>query len=238
MNVKQTPDPEHSEPSDLELDVVLDEVPDAVQQGTALVGGGVDAAKAYVPPTSLPARIDSKPPPAVEGRVAIADRVDPRRMPTVKISARDLAAGAIPGWRPGGPAPGATPTPSPLGSQPDWATPPPGSWPSPGSAGPSPASQPWPAPAPRAISGALWIFALVLAACAIVALGAVLWVEFSRSKSAPAAASSSQAPAPSGLTGPSNPEAAPVPSAAPGASTRSGTRGTIVTPKPSSPARR
>jgi hypothetical protein len=233
MNVKEPSDAAYGDADDLELEVDLDEVPDAAQQGSAIVGGGADAAKAYVAPIALPARVESNPPPPAEGKVRIDSRVDPRRMPTVKISARELAAGAIPGWRPGGPAVGAKPAHA--APRPDWMVAP--ETPAPRAAAPAPAAPA--APVSGAMSGVLWAFAIVLTVCAIVAVGAVLWVELSH-KGMPAAASSAEAAAPS-ATSSAIPELAPVvpavtTTAAP-APARSGSKRPAKAPRTGSTAR-
>ncbi|MDC0742412.1 hypothetical protein [Polyangium mundeleinium] len=139
-------------------------------QANVLVGGGEREARAYVGPTALPAA--HVPNPAeTAGKVAIASSVDPRRMPTVRISpgrAKPLA----PGERPAPPEALVSPF-GPVSPRP----PPPSALVVPHSAphsAPSSAkvsSRPEPAGSPAT---AIWVLAVVLAA--LIGAGVALYI--------------------------------------------------------------
>ena len=143
-------------------------------QSNVLVGGGEREARAYVGPTALPTVAAPKPTDGA-GKVAIASSVDPRRMPTVRISpghgrARPPLA---PGERPAPPeamvAPfgpvSPRPTPPPALVAPHGA---PHSVP-PSAAKVSSRRDPTGSPAT-----AIWVLAVVLAA--LIGAGAALWI--------------------------------------------------------------
>ncbi|MDC3986097.1 hypothetical protein [Polyangium jinanense] len=139
-------------------------------QNNVLVGGGEREARAYVGPTALPAA--HAPKTAETGKVAIASSVDPRRMPTVRISTGRGRPPLAPGERPAPPEPMISPF-GPVSPRP---TPPPAfvvPHSAPHSVPPSAkvSSRPEPAGSPAT---AIWVLAVVLAA--LVGAGAALYI--------------------------------------------------------------
>ncbi|MDI1446665.1 hypothetical protein [Polyangium sp. 6x1] len=148
-------------------------------QANVLVGGGEREARAYVGPTALPTV--QAPKPADAGKVAIASSVDPRRMPTVRISpgrAKPLAPGERPGppeglMSPFGPV-SPRPAPPPAIVMPHSA---PHSVPSSGKV----SSRPEPSASPAT---AIWVLAVVLAA--LVGAGVALYIRRNMAAQEPA----------------------------------------------------
>ncbi|MDI1481697.1 hypothetical protein [Polyangium sp. y55x31] len=143
-------------------------------QSNVLVGGGEREARAYVGPTALPTV--QAPKSADTGKVAIASSVDPRRMPTVRISPGRGRPPLAPGERPAPPEPMVSPF-GPVSPRP--APPPafvvphsgPHSGPHSAPASAKVSSRPEPASSPAT---AIWVLAVVLAA--LVGAGAALYI--------------------------------------------------------------
>ncbi|TKD02223.1 hypothetical protein [Polyangium fumosum] len=140
-------------------------------QANVLVGGGEREARAYVGPTALPAA--HVPDPAeTAGKVAIASSVDPRRMPTVRISPGRAKPPLAPGERPAPPEA----LMSPFGPASPRPAPPsalfvPHSAPHSAPSSAKVSSRPEPASNPAT---AIWILAVVLAA--LIGAGAALYI--------------------------------------------------------------
>ncbi|MRG97247.1 hypothetical protein [Polyangium spumosum] len=141
-------------------------------QSNVLVGGGEREARAYVGPTALPAVAAPK---STEGagKVAIASSVDPRRMPTVRISPGRARPPLAPGERPAPPEPLTSPygPVSPRPAPPPALVVPHGA---PHSIPPSAAkvsSRRNPSGSPAMV---IWVLAVVLAG--LIGAGAALWI--------------------------------------------------------------
>ncbi|MDI3283814.1 hypothetical protein [Polyangium sp. 15x6] len=139
-------------------------------QSNVLVGGGEREARAYVGPTALPAA--HAPSAETAGKVAIASSVDPRRMPTVRISPGRGRPPLAPGERPAPPEP----LVSPFGPVSPRPAPPsalivPHSAPHSAPSSAKVSSRPGPAAGPAT---AVWVLAVVLAA--LVGAGVALYI--------------------------------------------------------------